>query len=467
MKPIVVACVLALACSGDPDVTKDQGPDGVPGDTGIDTTAEDTGSTEAPPLSGLAWRLHEEMGSLVYVSWTQASAGTLHVEYSFDEGVWLSSPPRAFPAGQSEQLLVGIPFGTAAAWRVVHEGGGSVDGPEILTGPLSESFPVGTVTVSEPDGWLSEGRWLLTSISQAPRGWTGGWYWVYILDRAGRVVWAKRAPDQHWVLFPQIAVTRDHFLWDDATAWSDFDHGAGSVVHKAWLDEEIEVVSTPGLHHAFVQLPDGTLAWGSQAHGGGEALAQLPPGAAEEEIFWTAEEDWPGGCTWFYCESNGLFYVEGTDSLLYSYYTNNSIVEVERSTGTSLWWAGDVRDGYAFDPPDSEFEWQHGLSYTEAGTLLLSSEHQRRTWLLEYEVDHAAETLRLVWSNDSGVKADTNGQAWRLDNGNTLHIVGSAGVIREVGAGDVDVWRVDYGGDYLLGQGEFVADLYTLVKPTE
>ena len=87
--------------------------------------------------------------------------------------------------------------------------------------------------------------------------------------------------------------------------------------------------------------------------------------------------------------------------------------------------------------------------------------------LLEYDVDRSAETLSLVWANDSGRRADTNGQAWRLDNGNSLHIVGSAGVLREVDAAGDDVWRVDFERNLLLGQGEYIEDLYTLVSPEQ
>jgi hypothetical protein len=472
LKLASLVCLVTLsACGGAAEIT---GPDTAPpvGDTATD----DTGTPPLPAVtvSDLSWRLHDGMESFVRVSWRQDADATVRVEYSFDADEWLSTPTAASTTGDNERLIVGIPFGATARWRVVAEQDGAepVDGPEITTGALSADFPEGAVTVSEGTRWLQSGRYLLTSISQEPNGWAGGWYWTYIMDRRGRVVWANRTPDQHWTLFAQVAASGDHILWDQATFWAEWDDGADSVVHAAWLDEEIEIVPTPGLHHAFVQLPDGTLAWGSQDHGGGEALVQLAPGAADEEVLWTVSQDWPpGNGGWQGPESNGLFYVEGADSFLYSYYTNNSVVEVERAGGTSVWWAGDAQGGYAFDPPSAQFEWQHGISYTDAGTLLVSSEHSdggpSHTWLLEYEVDHGAQTLRLVWGSDSGVAADTNGQAWRLSNGNTLHVVGSAGVVREVDPAGEDVWRVEYGNQYLLGHGQLIEDLYALVKPTE
>lgn len=154
-----------------------------------------------------------------------------------------------------------------------------------------------------------------------------------------------------------------------------------------------------------------------------------------------------------------------TDSLLYSFYTNNSVVEVDRSSGESLWWAGAQEGGYAFDPPDSQFYWQHGISYTAAGTLLLSTTNEGTTGVREYEVDHEASALRQVWSYDSGIEADTNGDAWRLENGNTLHLLGSAGKLAELDPDGQIVWSVDFHGERLLGRGELISDLYTLIKP--
>jgi hypothetical protein len=105
------------------------------------------------------------------------------------------------------------------------------------------------------------------------------------------------------------------------------------------------------------------------------------------------------------------------------------------------------------------------VSFTAAGTLLLSGNLGSTTWALEYEVDPANETLHYLWGSDSGVLLSNSGQAWRLAGGNTLHLVGDAGVIRETDAEGEDVWRLSYPNANLLGQGQLVDDLYTLVKP--
>jgi hypothetical protein len=460
--------VLSLSLLGcPPPGVDDTGPEG---DADTDADGDTDTDTDVGELSGLDWRLHEEIESLVYVSWEQDGTGTIQVEYSFDDGEWLTSPALEAGPGVHEQLLLGIPYGTDAAWRVVVEEGASAEGETITTGALPQGMRIPTVQVNEPTLQLAEGRYLLTSLN-VDGGWSTGDFWTFIVDRQGRPVWAQLAPRRNWTLFAQVAASGDHILWDEATAWSSWDSGRASKVHRTWLDEEIDTIATPGLHHAFVQLPDGTLVWGSQAHGGGEALVEKAPGEDQETIIWTCAEDWVTGG---HCESNGLFYRASTDSFLYSFYTNSSVVEVDHGTGESIWWAGQARDGYDFSPQDASFDWQHGVSWTDAGTLLVSTDARSSgggggggrwtTQAVEYEVDHDARTLTRIWSFDSGYSAGTNGDAWRLDNGNTLHLVGAAGHIFEVTAEGETAWHLDFGGKRLLGRGELIEDLYTLVQ---
>jgi hypothetical protein len=298
-----------------------------------------------------------------------------------------------------------------------------------------------------------------------------GTYYTIVIDRLGRIVYAHVAPDSHWTLYVTVdPITKDHIIWDESTKWSDLDGGDASVLHRAYLDEPIETIPAKGLHHEWVELPDGTLAWGSQSADDSdtEALVELAPGASSTTILWTCEDDWPGSGV---CESNGLFYDAPSDTYVYSFYTNNSLARIDRSSGNTLWSAGSISGSYAFDPEESQFSWQHGVSITEDGNLLLSTKSDAHmtsgltTVVREYEIDDASNTLTNVWTCDPGVRALTNGDAWRLPNGNTLHVVGSAGVIVEYQPDCTIVWRADFEDDYLLGRGEFIEDLYTLVAP--
>lgn len=440
-----------------------------PDDTGPPVDTGETGILEGDAYD-LSWRLHDEYESLVHVSWTQDQATTVHVKYSVDDGEWLSSPSWELDAGTHEKLIVGIPYGMEAQWRVVTEGGAPTSGEPITTGDIPDGLPQGTVEVAQDSGWYADGLYLLSSINQQSGGWISGTYWTFIIDRQARPVWAQKAPQSHWTLFAQVSVTGDYFLWDEATYWSNWDQGRGSSVHKAYLDREIEEITTPGLHHAFVQLPNENLVWGSQNHGGGEALVEKANGAGDNDdgtVLWTCEQDWPGSG---HCESNGLHYSAERDAFLYSFYTNNSVVEVDHSDGRSMWWAGEVRNGYDFEPADSQFSWQHGITYNADGHLMVSTHNSTggmTTLVREYEVDHDARTLNQVWHYDANVFASTNGDAWRLPNGNTLHLLGSAGELKEVTEDGTVVWHVDWHAEKLLGRGELLTDLYALLGPDE
>lgn len=458
--------LLLLACTPASVVGDDTGGGGDGGTSGDGGTGGDGGFTVPDmEISELSWSLHDEVEAMVWVSWAQDQSGQVRVEYSFENDEWHQTREKLGTAGRNQVLVVGVPFGTTASWRVVSEGGVTVEGDPFTTGDVPSDLPLASVEVLEEDKLLPTGKYLLSSINADRGGWTGGDYWTFIVDRKGRPVWASLAPNRHWTIFAQVALSGDHILWDEATYWSDWDSGAGSTVHRTYLDQEIEEIATPGLHHAFVQLPDDTLAWGSQYHGGGEALVERAPGSDVVTTVWTASGEWPGSGR--DPESNGLFYDAERNSYLYSYYTNSSVVEVDRATGKSLWWAGEVGGGYAFSPSTTQFTWQHGISYTEAGTLLVSTHKQDGSMTIarEYEVDHENETLNHVWSYDSGVYADTNGDTWRLENGNTLHLVGSSGHLFEVAADSSIVWHLDFNANKLLGRGQLIEDLYDLVSP--
>ena len=468
--------IFLLAC--DPaEVTDDTGTPSTSPDTDTDTNdTNDTNDTDPVPVDGfgnLSAELHDDHESVVMASWEQDESGTVHIEYSFENDEWHSTPSYATTAGPHTVPLLGIPYEMDVQWRLVVESADtfkpqSIDG-EALTTEDYPSLPVPELVNANTDAsqWLESGKYLLTSINEDDGGWTGGTYWTVIYDRQGRLVWGQKTPQSHWTLFAQVAVSGDHILWDEATYWADFDRGAGSTVHRTYLDAEIEEVSTPGLHHAFVQLPDGTLSWGSQYHHDSEALVEMSLEDRKIDVLWNCEDDWPGVSS---CESNGLFYVEKTNSFLYSFYTNDSIVEVSRDTGESMWWAGRVDDGYSFEPSKHQFDWQHGISYTDAGTLLVSTlsylTGQTTTMLREYTVDQETQTLTSIWEYDPEVHAGTNGDAWRLSNGNTLHVIGSAGHVVEVTEDGTEVWHVNFNDNHLMGRGELIEDLYTLVSPT-
>ena len=403
---------------------------------------------------------HPEVGAFAEVSWEQLEAGEVSVEFQLDE-TWYPTPSKLREPGMQTQLVAGIPYGETVEWRIVTPRGAVVGATPISTEAVPEGLPLGRVEAAMPTGWLSEGNYLLTSISETGNGWgTDGPFWTVIYDRRGRPVWAHRTPRRNvWTLYATVARSGDRLLIDE---FDRFDIATATLL-RTYLDAEIDEMPIPGFHHAFVEMPDGAIAWGSKVHGGGEALVQADWGSTEVEILWTCQDDWPEGYARG-CTSNCVYYHDASDTFLYSFYTNQSVVEIDNATGQTLWWAGTVDDGYAFVPNESQFIWQHGVSWTDEGTLLLSTHDFRNeatNYAREYRVDRKAGTLTQIWEYDALGFAYTNGDAWRLSNGNTLHTMGSDSYVKEVNLdGDV-VWHLDFdenNQDRLMGRSEWIDD---------
>lgn len=422
------------------------------------------------PFTALSARNLDEIQSLVQLSWTQDIEAEVWVVARFEEddgGV--TTPALQAAAGEQGQLLLGVPYETDFTWTLWYDAGeGPVeaDSAEFTTGELPDGLPLPELVSYEADEAEPSLRYLLASINQNSGGWESGSYWRFIVDRRGRVVWAALTPDQHWTVFSRVSESGRDLLWDESTWWSDFDNGTKSKIHRWKIDgTEVSVTDTPGLHHPFTELPDETLVWGSALAGYTEDLVSLAPGSEEIRTIWRCVDFQPMVGDEGVCQSNTVSYDERTDHFLFSLFTNSTLVEIDRVTGETLWWAGDVNDGDDFEPEDSKFYWQHGPYYTEAGTLLMSTRRSKRikeTVAREYTRDPETQTLTEIWSygQDEGLFADSAGDALRLKKGNTLHNYGSAGVLKEVSPPGEVVWRLDWSGDRLLGRAEPIEDLY-------
>jgi len=412
--------------------------------------------------------MHEEIGSLVEFSWTQEGQLTTWGEFRKPGGEWQPSPPELRDAGQHTLLLPGIKYGVDIEVRFMADtgdGGQSVAEASLATSAPPAGFPLPDVTVSDPDRYDDSSPYLLAALNGDTGGWTSGTYWLAIINRKGDVLWAVPTPDRHWTLQPRIAASGDAILWDEATFWSDWDMGVGSQIHRSTLDGAVvSTHQTIGLHHPFTELDDGTLVWGAVVMWTSEQLRSA------DGIIWDCAALHESRGTPATCQSNGLYWNPLEDTFLFSFYTTNTVVEIDHQTGETMRVWGDLAREWTFVPPESAFKWQHGINYTETGSLLLSTRHDPddgdpETVAREYTVDADSKVLREIWSfgEGEGIHAETAGEAHRLPGGNTLHNYGSAGLIREVTPGGEIVWEVDWGSDRLLGQTVFIDDLHALV----
>jgi hypothetical protein len=449
---------LVLACagkteSGGPTVTP---PPTYPTDTG--TAPEDS---EPAPLTCLAVEVRDDLPLSPIVRWEQAVAGESWVEFEIDGGATLRTPARARGAGAASQVLLGIEADKVVTWRVVLTGEAPVEGPAVSTLRLPGGLPAPTLLALDA-ARVDPRSYLITSYL----AWTAAY--SIVLDRDGRIVWVRETPTPLWTLWVLPSRDGTHLLVD-AADWS----GVTSNVTRVALDgSELQTYATPFLHHPFVELPDETIAWGA-ARGTYETLEHVDNAGATRQL-WSCE-DWQvdeAGVDPIRCVSNSLHHDDATGTYYFSFYSLDSVAHIDPAGPSTPRWFGQIEGAYAFDPPESVFDWQHGVHLTDSGTLLVSTRSapdvREETHGREYVIDDAARTLRLTWSygEGEGIYASEIGDVRRLPGGNMLINYGSTPRIREVTADGELLWDVVFEGadegTVWLGRQHLVDDLYAL-----
>jgi hypothetical protein len=423
-------------------------------------------------IEDLTATIHDEIGSILDVTWTQNHSSEVQVRYSFDDDVWLETPSTGGEEGSQSMLLLGIPYGSEVSYQLIWEQDGSQVESETQTaenGSLPSNIPEAVEFDSEDALIDPESPYIFTSMNAAG---TNEAYVIFIVDRQGRVVWAMDIPRFRLSLHSRLSHDGTELLVDLNSYWYLYDGGAASQIQRMKIDGSVvELIDTPGLHHPFTDLPDGTLAYAyNQATVTGdwsyETLVRvLPDGEIEEFFDCKAYFDSIGETS--DCGSNTLYWDDERETFLYSLYSVDSMLEIDPESGEVLHTYGQLAGAWDFSPEDSAFYWQHGGHITSEGTLLLSCHPEGDSDVLqirEYERDEDTQTLHQVWhfGEDSWATGATMGEAHRLSNGNTLHNYGSGTQIREVSPEGRVVWDIQWQAS-LLGRSTPIEDLYALM----
>jgi len=466
--------LLVLACAPAKDVPLDTSSD-TPGDTSTDTSGDTSSDTSgAGPAVGVSLRVNEQVASVLYVDWTATTAGDAHVEYSFDDGVWATTPTHPYEAGPAEQIVLGVPFGATVTWRLVVE---TADGPwsspdaTHTVDPLPDSFPLPTRVEGEAARWDAGEPYFYIGMNEEGSDFSGPW-WTFVMDRQGRPVWALPTPAGFVSMHSRVSADGRAFLVDHNSYWGQFDGGAASEVARVNIEGvEEELVPTPGLHHPFTQLPDGSLAWGVMSNQDETLEVRTPDGV--QTSLWSCGDLLESLGMRRQCGSNTLYYDPDTNHFLYSFYSVDTVFEIDAASGALVRSLGAVPGSYTFDPPDSEWWWQHGVNLLADGHLLISTHMTRSggeaTVAREFTIDEASQTLHQVWSfgtaEDLWIYGENMGEAWRLPGGNTLQNYGSVASMREATPEGEVVWQVDWSRYHTIGRSTPIADLYAFVAP--
>lgn len=426
-------------------------------------TGDSGGDTGSAAITELTARVHPVMGSIIELRWTQTGDATVHGEYSFDDGVWLSTPTYTVGDGSHRLLLLGIPFGTNVTWRLMAGDIPVAADADITTGSLPADFPMPDHLEGDPAATDADTPWIFTSLS--PGGGALTRAWSFILDRQGRIVWATEAPSQRVSFMPLVSVDGVSFLIDQNSWWGAFDGGVNSQVVRMDIEgTTLATYRTPGLIHPFTETGDGAIVWSASLGGSsaGEELDILDPDGTQRRLL---------DCNSFVrshgegaCGSNALFWDPATNRILYSLYSAETLLDIDES-GTPVRWFGHMEGSWTFADPDSTFYWQHGGNFLADGHLLLSSRlnpSANETVVREYALDEANEQLVEVWNFGigEGVWAYVMGEARRLPGGDTIHNYGTTPRIREATPADDVVWDISWTDTATIGRMTGLGDLY-------
>lgn len=420
----------------------------------------------SPPALEATATVDATYGTLVRVAWEQATTELSWVEAEFD-GEVVTTPATVRGAGSAEQRVLGLPYATDVTLTLY------VGNDAYVIETSTDTAPVGMPIVTSVEGdaarYDASSPYFLVSVTdgQATTTPLDAVWWVMIVDRRGRVVWARPTDTAYTSLHPRVSADGRSLLIDEASWWAGaFDDGAASRIVRMSIDGTIaSITPTPGLHHPFTDREDGTLVWGARS-GSVETIEVARPWG-ERERLWdcTPWMEQIGARRGDYCGSNTLVWSDARASYLWSSYSFHTIVEIDEE-GQMLQWYGAAAGSV---PTDPVFHWQHGVHWTPAGTLLVS-EHDvaADSEIVVREYAYDGQALTEVWSFGvgDGVLGRYMGEPWRLENGDTLHNTGSEPRIREATADGEVVWDITWndGVERWLGRSTPIPDLYTLLE---
>ena len=438
-----------------------------------DRPQPDTDDTQpiAPtiPLEDVQVRLHETIHSLAYISWEQLEPATVWVEFGPSGDPRQHSPSLELEPGPQETLLLGLPYDTKAGYRVLAEGDGfswASDEGLLQTGEQPSGVPSMEVLEVDEAHIDPTTRFLLASIEALNTFGVPVGSWSFVFDRMGRVVWALETPPGRATIHARLSYDGGDLLIDHNSFYGIFDWGAASQVARIKIDgTQLALYDTPGLHHPFTDLPDGSLVYAATADTY-DSIVQLHP-TGEVETLWACQPFQQGLGVDQYCTSNSLVWHEPSQRFLISFYSSDTVVEVDPQAGEATRWFGHLPGAWGFEPQESAFWWQHGAHLTDSGTLLVSTkiaDGGEETVVREYTLDPDAQLLRQLWTfgEGQGIYGNVMGEAHRLGNGNTLHNYGSGTRVREITPAGEVVWDVTFSSGTYLGRTTPIADLYAL-----
>ncbi len=391
--------------------------------------------------------------SVLVVRWTTRLAATSRVEVSLDDEIVAAVEDAALTTEHElrvQGLKAGRDYQIVAASEVGVERESSA-----AVAVAAEAAPswVPALVVSEVDASRHEGGFVLMSVgNQAESG-------AVLVDRDGDVVWWAFAGADR--LSTASVVRRDGKAVLFASQQRAMDGAEGAILEVALDGSSARTHPAPGLHHAFTELADGSLAYlavdirdfeGEAVIG--DTVVVVDDAGEVREVFNAWDHIVPsafcshyepvpyaaGAVDWLH--ANSLALVPGGNTLLVMARNADALLEVDPATGE----IGLQISGAASADP---FDHGHYSQLTADGILMMDNGPHRTppaSRAVEYRVDRDAGTIALTWAywEPEGRHVVALGDVKKLVGGNRLVSWSTAGLVTEVADQDV-VWQLAAG----------------------
>jgi len=438
-------------------------------------------------VSGVTVKVSTMVNTILIVTWTQTKAADqTYLEFSFAGSSLITSHLVAGATGSHREVVLGVPGSTAVTLRIVSRlSGTDYKTKDYMgtTGAVPAGMPKPTVMMYDSTLATTD-RYLVGAVENSPNTCVDdscyfySTWWLYILDRQGRVVWYYADGSSTDVSsFPRVA--RDgQYLFVEKRA---FGCGTTSAVVKMTLDRETynQTVTVPQLSDGVDMTTDGTLLYDTEECTRPNSTLRAMDRSGNVKTIWTCPSTGFANCY-----SNVVNYDPASDTVILSFPESNNIAVINRTSGALVATYGTGTGAYTFSPSPWSFVWQHFPNLTPQGTLLVSTHlpqytkdsaagmHQHA--FEEFTIDATSKVLTRIWmygdgATDGGEWAASRGMALRLGNGNTLVNYGTGGVIREVTPDKKTVFYVKFdlssSNDYfnkLVGHNFLTDDLYAI-----
>jgi hypothetical protein len=438
--------LLALLIVGCSDPASDGKADG---DTVGTDTAADTGEpfdlTTIAPLD-ISAEVSPDVVTVVRVRWRTDVESAGYVVFGEDDSYRLATPPTAVGLDH-EVLLLGMTADTEVHFQVVSTvpaGDQRSDDQTITTGSLPPGlYP--TRVVGEATAW--SGYQVLPL--------QGSSYAVVIVDRWGHYVWYHLIEAERGNLMTAfLSVDGRSVIYCMAGPQDALEEG--KIVRVSLWGDEVTDTPVPYLDHDMTELPDGTIAaivvvaGGDDGTATADSLVEIAPDGTSTTV-WNAWDEYDPVALHFpmdhnWTHANAIDYAPDEDAYYFSLKALESMVKIDRATGTVEWALGGRLNQFTFD--GAALGLHHQFEVLDDGNMLFfENEREDRGYsqAVEFTVDQDARTAKEVWSysHTPPLSVFAKGDVHRFADGTTQVVWSSAGEIQNVTAAGEVTWQLD------------------------